>query len=126
MADSDKLIGKVDALLGRHRASVKTAEPPADFPVLTEVVKLADAVPVALSDDETRLRDAILASLAPELEQRLAEPLRKRADELLDQAMQTMRLEFEATVKAAVRSAVAKAIDEALVRRRDEPPASGV
>jgi hypothetical protein len=124
VADSDKLIGKVDALLGRHRAADSGTEPPADFPVLTEVVQLPAAAPAeagpALSERETRLHDAILAKLAPEIERHLAEPLKMRLDELLDWAMQTVKAELDTNIKSAVRSAVAKAVDEALIRRRGD------
>ena len=73
---------------------------------------------VAIAIDESRLREEILATLAPELEQRLSDTLKPRANELLDWAMQTVQLELGLSIRAAVRSAVATAVDEALERQR--------
>jgi hypothetical protein len=116
----------------------------ADFPVLTEIVELphsalqpgvpepefpplfgnaagrvpGDEVAAKLAADATRLREEILATLAPELEQRLSDTLKPRANELLDWAMQTVQLELGLSIRAAVRSAVATAVDEALEKHR--------
>lgn len=147
---SDVLIGKADALLSRFRlgpagpAGAEPVEAPpetdADFPVLTEVVELTEtpshiiaatsppATPesAAGTPSETtpmavaRLREEILATLAPELEQRLSDTLKPRANELLDWAMQTVQLELGLSIRAAVRSAVAEAVNESLEKlRRD-------
>lgn len=111
-----------------------TADSTADFPVLTEVVELPVAATGAhtptltaaaannVADkaviDETRLREEILATLAPDLEQRLSDTLKPRATELFDWAMQTVQLELGLSIRAAVRSAVAEAVDKALERHR--------
>jgi hypothetical protein len=141
---ADALLSKADALLGRYRpsATAQATTPvfsdPADFPVLTDVVELPQSEtepaatgfpPQSASDgaapvtplpmiDETRLREEILATLAPELEQRLSDTLKPRANELLDWAMQTVQLELGLSIRAAVRSAVASAVDEALEKHR--------
>ncbi len=110
------------------------AEPVADFPAL---IPAETALPASTSDqqagsaptgagaeaeaiaiDASRLREEILATLAPELEQRLSDTLKPRANELLDWAMQTVQLELGLSIRAAVRSAVAAAVDEALERQR--------
>ncbi len=141
---SDALIGKADALLSRYRAGpagpagAEPVEAPpetdADFPVLTEVVELTEtpghiiaapsppAGPESVADtpsettpmDVARLREEILATLAPELEQRLSDTLKSRANELLDWAMQTVQLELGLSIRAAVRSAVADAVNKSL------------
>jgi hypothetical protein len=70
--------------------------------------------------DVARLREEILATLAPELEQRLSDTLKPRANELLDWAMQTVQLELGLSIRTAVRSAVAEAVNESLEKlRRD-------
>jgi len=43
MIDSDELLSKADALLARWRSGVVVPRPPADYPVLTEVVKISAA-----------------------------------------------------------------------------------
>ena len=58
--------------------------------------------------------------LAPDLEQRLADTLKPRTNELLDWAMQTVQLELGLSIRAAVRSAVAEAVNESLERLRRE------
>ena len=70
--------------------------------------------------DATKLREEILAMLAPDLEQRLADTLKPRTNELLDWAMQTVQLELGLSIRAAVRSAVAEAVNESLERLRRE------
>jgi hypothetical protein len=43
MTDSDELLSKADALLARWRSGTTVAQPPADYPVLTEVVEAPGA-----------------------------------------------------------------------------------
>lgn len=43
MIDSDELLSKADALLARWRSGAVVPRPPADYPVLTEVVKISAA-----------------------------------------------------------------------------------
>ena len=147
---SDALISKADALLSRFRpgpagpaGAVPVETPPetdTDFPLLTEVVELTETSshsiaatsPPATPEsgtgtpsettpmDVARLREEILATLAPELEQRLSDTLKPRANELLDWAMQTVQLELGLSIRAAVRSAVVEAVNESLEKlRRD-------
>ena len=147
---SDALISKADALLSRFRpcpagpaGAVPVETPPetdTDFPLLTEVVELTETSshsiaatsPPATPEsgtgtpsettpmDVARLREEILATLAPELEQRLSDTLKPRANELLDWVMQTVQLELGLSIRAAVRSAVAEAVNESLEKlRRD-------
>ena len=147
---SDALISKADALLSRFRpgpagpaGAVPVETPPetdTDFPLLTEVVELTETSshsiaatsPPATPEsgtgtpsetppmDVARLREEILATLAPELEQRLSDTLKPSANELLDWAMQTVQLELGLSIRAAVRSAVAEAVNESLEKlRRD-------
>jgi hypothetical protein len=102
------------------------AEAATHFPPLLEAEPFdQSAVGIALEAgaetaaiDEARLREQILATLAPDLEQRLSDTLKPRANELLDWAMQTVQLELGLSIRAAVRSAVAIAVDEALEKHR--------
>jgi hypothetical protein len=43
MIDSDELLSKADALLSRWRSGAVVPRPPADYPLLTEVVKISAA-----------------------------------------------------------------------------------
>ena len=43
MIDSDELLSKADALLARWRSGAVVPRPPADYPVLTDVVKISTA-----------------------------------------------------------------------------------
>jgi hypothetical protein len=43
MTESDELLSKADALLGRSRRGAAAPQPPADYPVLTEIVTAPDS-----------------------------------------------------------------------------------
>jgi hypothetical protein len=145
LSKADALLGRYrPAAAAQDPTALPDSGAASDFPVLTEVVALpgsagdtsnpaavplpelpplaldtpatgGDAIPLI---DHVALREEILATLAPELEQRLSDTLKPRANELLDWAMQTVQLELGLSIRAAVRSAVAAAVDEALERQR--------
>ncbi len=123
MADSD-VLGKADALLRRHRAARAAAspEPPADFPVLTEVVAGAPAAPPAplseaeLAEIERDLRLELLGLLGPEFERLVEAKVHERLGAKVDDVLSLTRKVLEAEVRAAVREALADVIGAEVAR----------
>jgi hypothetical protein len=128
MADSD-VLGKADALLQRHRAvrASKAPDPPADFPVLTEVVgasPAAQAAPAAppplteaeLAQIERDLRLELLGLLGPEFERLVESKVHERLGAKVDDVLTLTRKVLEAEVRTAVREAVAQVIAEEVAR----------
>jgi hypothetical protein len=129
MADPD-VLGKADALLQRHRAARaagKSPEPPADFPVLTEVVQGAPAAaPLSeaeLVQIERDLRLELLGLLGPEFERLVEAKVHERLGAKVDDVLTLTRKVLEAEVRAAVREAVAQVIADEVARlqRGGEP-----
>ena len=123
MADPD-VLGKADALLQRHRAAraAKSPEPPADFPVLTEVVQGAPAAQAAplseaeLVQIERDLRLELLGLLGPEFERLVEAKVHERLGAKVDDVLTLTRKVLEAEVRAAVREAVAQVIADEVAR----------
>ncbi len=77
MTDSDELLSKADALLARWRSGTAVAQPPADYPVLTEVVEARSAAGDAVEMLELDFPDGSApATLRPPA----AAPIPPRAD----------------------------------------------
>ncbi len=129
--DDDDVLGKADALLQRHRAgrAAPRAEPPAEFPVLTDVVHdaltaappsvLAQPVPPPvygeLSEEdlvriERDLRLELLSLLGPEFERMVEAKVHERLGAKVDDIMTLTRKVLEAEVRSAVRDAMAAVI----------------
>ena len=73
MIDSDELLSKADALLARWRSGAVVPRPPADYPVLTEIVKssIADndaGVPVIPAKPDITVLDTPAAGAAGPME----------------------------------------------------------
>ena len=73
MIDSDELLSKADALLARWRSGAVVPRPPADYPVLTEIVKssIADndtGVPVIPAEPDIPVLDTPAAGAAGSME----------------------------------------------------------
>jgi len=131
MADSD-VLGKADALLQRHRAarSARSPEPPADFPVLTEVVAQPPSQPapaplteVELAQIERDLRLELLGLLGPEFERLVEAKVHERLGVKVDDVLSLTRKVLEAEVRAAVREAVAEVIADEVARLQRAPEA---
>jgi hypothetical protein len=127
--DPEPLIERVDALLRSHR---EPTPPPAEVPVLTEVVDLGGATPrVPASADAA-------ASLAGELEHSVLTQLRGELDRVIDtrlsedalrqtieQSLGYLRIELAENLREIVRDAVAAAVARALAERfPPAPPAA--
>ena len=128
--DDDDVLGKADALLQRHRAgrAAPRAEPPAEFPVLTDVVHdaLTAAAPSVLAQPtppvygelseedlvriERDLRLELLSLLGPEFERMVEAKVHERLGAKVDDIMTLTRKVLEAEVRSAVRDAMAAVI----------------
>ena len=107
MTDSDELLSKADALLARWRSGAVVPRPPADYPLLTEVVKgwAADELPHLPPLEASRAPADAGTVAIEELARRLAVNIARDArDDILT------------LVRVAVQSAVARELDA----RRDE------
>jgi hypothetical protein len=127
MADSD-VLGKADALLQRHRAAraQRSPEPPADFPVLTEVVAQGQPAPAPLTEAELAqierdLRLELLGLLGPEFERLVEVKVHERLGAKVDDVLSLTRKVLEAEVRAAVREAVAEVIADEVARLQRGP-----
>jgi len=137
MTEADDPVSKANALLARGRAGAVAAQPPADYPLLTEVVKApperahgaagepfeefarppaADATPASSAADtqalEERVRLRVLETVEPLLQRVLDDRLRSNLEDLsrrlaVNIAANT-RNEIIALVREAVRHAVAR------------------
>jgi hypothetical protein len=123
---ADEVLGKADALLARHRGarSAPRAEPPVDFPVLTDVVQGAPAPPPPppapteeqLAQLERDLRLELLGLLGPEFERLVEARVHERLGGKIEEVLGLTRKVLEAEVRNAVRDAVAQVITEESAR----------
>jgi hypothetical protein len=122
---ADEVLGKADALLARHRGARSTAraEPPVDFPVLTDVVHdaPAPAPPPAPTEEqlaqiERDLRLELLGLLGPEFERLVEARVHERLGGKIEEVLGLTRKVLEAEVRNAVRDAVAQVITEESAR----------
>jgi hypothetical protein len=134
VSDSDDILGKTDALLGRYRGAVKPA-PDSDFPVLTEVIGEADlnagafpaeeVIPpriqgtVADSLSEDRILEEVLRALAPRIDEILGDPLKERLEDHVRNALQTLTDQMRLDVEALVRIAVSRAVEQVLSDKKN-------
>jgi len=145
MTDSDELLSKADALLARWRSGAVVPRPPADYPVLTEVIRAsaADAALAAIeaADElphltpleeppapadagvqalEERVRLRVLEAIEPLVGTFLEEPLRLRIEELARRLAATIARDARNDILTLVRDAVRRAVARELEARRDE------
>ncbi len=146
MTDSDELLSKADALLSRWRSGVAVPRPPADYPVLTEVISAsaaaADATLATAADQlphpppiaappasadagvqalEERVRLRVLDAIEPFVGAFLEEPLRLRIEELALHLAASIARDARNDILALVRDAVRSAVAHELDSRRGEP-----
>ena len=147
MADrDDDVLGKADALLGRHRAPAgRRPEPPVDFPVLTDVYSrplpplgppaatpLQSApvsAPVApepmLSDAQLReierdLRLQLLQLMGPELERLVESRVHARMAPVIAGIVDRMRVDLENEIRRAVQDALTQVVEDEVARLQRE------
>jgi hypothetical protein len=100
-------------------------EPPVDFPVLTEVVHDAPALPPPPAPTEEQLaalerdlRLELLGLLGPEFERLVEARVHERLGEKIEEVLGLTRKVLEAEVRNAVRDALAQVIAEETARLR--------
>lgn len=145
MMDSDELLSKADALLARWRSGTAVPRPPADYPVLTEVVrasaadaalaaiKAADELPhlpaleestvpadAAVQALEERVRLRVMEAIEPLVGAVLEEPLRLRIEELARRLATTIARDARNDILTLVRDAVRSAVARELEALRDK------
>ncbi len=135
----DDVLGKADALLGRHRAGngPRRPEPPADFPSLTDVYSRPRpaaapspaAAPatggVALSDEQLReierdLRLQLLQLMGPELERMVEARVHARLAPAVSTIVDRIRVELENEIRRAVQDALTQVVEEEMARLQRE------
>ena len=114
---ADDALEKADALLARHRAArlQRRPEPPADFPVLTDVVSQAPPE-VDIDALERELRLQLLDLIGPELERLVEARVHGRVTAKVEEIMQRASAELESEVRRAVREALAQVVREEIAR----------
>ena len=143
MADKDDdVLGKADALLGRHRPGgpARRPEPPADFPVLTDVysrpmpsvapaglgpASIAPAAQLAMSDQQLReierdLRLQLLQLMGPELERLVEARVHARLAPAVSTIVDRIRVELENEIRRAVQDALTQVVEEEMARLQRE------
>lgn len=141
MADrDDDVLGKADALLGRHRPAggARRPEPPADFPVLTDVYSrplppptsaAGQAAPAApgpgLTDAQLReierdLRLQLLQLMGPELERLVEARVHARLAPAVATIVDRLRVELENEIRRAVQDALTQVVEEEMARLQRE------
>lgn len=120
---TEEILDKANALLARHRAARHPVhgEPPADFPVLTEIleeVTAAGYTEAQLAQLERDLRLELLALLGPEFERLVEAKVHDRIGAKIDEVMGLARKVLEAEVRTAVRDALAEVIAAETARLR--------
>jgi hypothetical protein len=144
MADSgDDVLGKADALLGRHRAPpARRPEPPVDFPVLTDVYSrplpplsapaypplppAAAAAPAPMLSDaqlheiERDLRLQLLQLMGPELERLVESRVHARMAPVISGIVERMRVDLENEIRRAVQDALTQVVEDEVARLQRE------
>jgi hypothetical protein len=142
-SENDDVLGKADALLGRHRPSApaRRPEPPVDFPVLTDVYSrplpppapLAPAVTVAaaplltdaqLVQIERDLRLQLLELIGPELERLVEARVHARIAPVVASVVERIRAELETEIRRAVQEALTQVVEEEVARLQREDGAA--
>ena len=126
MTDPDDLLSKADALLARRRAGAVAPNPPADYPVLNDVVD----VPVSSSAQsaaevcslEERLLSRVLEALEPRIQAYFDESLRTRLEDITRQIAVQLAAEARQDITSFIREAVKTAVTRELGSQRDLNP----
>jgi hypothetical protein len=142
MTEPDELLSKADALLARGRAGIIAPQPPADYPVLTEVVHApmegtpvaapepsgeparlppVDAAPDLSAADtralEERVRLRVLETMGPHLQRVLDDRLQSSLEDLSRRLAVNIAANTRNEIVALVREAVRHAVTRELQAR---------
>jgi hypothetical protein len=133
--DSDDLLDKTDALLGRYRGGSNHA-PDADFPVLTEIVAApgieatgfpvmevmppqAPKIPAAGNWQDDHLLQEVMRALEPRIEEILGDPLKERLEDHLRPLLDTLTSQIRIDIETLVRIAVSRAVEQVLSEKKN-------
>jgi len=154
MSEPDELLSKADALLARRRTSVVVPQPPADYPVLTEVVDvpaptesqgrpagtldaaqdllqppLHGLTSLPFSADvralEERVRLRALEKVELRLQEFLEEFLRLHMGDLARRLATNIRSETRDDIMSLVRETVRDAVNQELQTKGEDRPDDG-
>jgi hypothetical protein len=136
-SDPEDILGKADALMGRHRPARAGAEPYAEIPVLSEVVAPpggSDDLPVltelvvpepadaahagrrsALEED---IRASLLTELQPEIDRLIENRLKESLSPLVERMFNELRGDLQAIAREILSDAIHSAVEEELERRK--------
>jgi hypothetical protein len=134
MAEPDDLLGKADALMGRHRLGRPDSEPYAEIPVLHEVVDLDAkrqnlpvltelAQPPALDIEQAEalaqsLRASLLAQLQPAFDQFIDARLKERLEPMFEKMFNDLRADLRLIAREILSEAINSAVEQELDRRK--------
>jgi hypothetical protein len=144
MAEPEELLDKADALMGRHRKPRTEAGPPANIPVLTDVVKtlrgndgrggegpgggglpvLTESVPheqiedVSTQDLRARIRAALFTELQPEIDRQVEERLKYTLEPLVEKMFRDLRGDLQAISREILTDAIRTAVERELDRHK--------
>jgi hypothetical protein len=118
---TEEILDKANALLARHRAArpANRADPPVDFPTLTEILHEATAAGLTeaqLVQLEQDLRLELLGLLGPEFERLVEAKVHDRLGAKIQEVMELARKVLEAEIRAGVRDALGEVIAEETAR----------
>jgi hypothetical protein len=123
MSDPKDIVGKADAFLGRYRPG-STPE----LPVLTDVVDVPGAIPAAAGassrpeDAPGGPSDAELRAMERQIAQRVLDAIQPALADLVERALASLSVQCRAQLDAAVRDAVAAAVDREMDQLRQTRP----
>ena len=126
MTDADDLLSKADALLARWRAGTAAPRPPADYPVLNDVVEVpvssSAQSAVELRSLEERIQSRVLEALEPRIKAYFDEPLRTRIEDISRKMAVQLAADARQEIISFVRDAVKTAVRRELGSQRDLNP----
>ncbi len=138
MSDSaDELFSKADALLSRWRGASQSGKPPADYPVLTDIVDAAlrqhadrpqisdlsagtQSSSVPIGTIEARLRQRVLRAIEPAIADMIADRIRARFEESAKRLAGELSGQVSEDITALVREIVHRALEREVAILREE------
>lgn len=132
----ERVLSRADALLARSRGAGRgrdapgppVADPPSDFPVLTEVIAGPPKPPTAqdlmLDQMENELRLELLNQLGPELERLIETNVHAHLEASVEAIMASTRDQLVTEVRRAVREVLGQVLGDEIKRLRGPRPKS--
>ena len=133
-SEPDDLLGKADALMARQHPGRTEVARHAEIPVLDEVVDLLPeddgvpllteaVVPVPIDEEQIEalaagMRDALLASLQPEIDILIEQELKDGLAPLVENVLNALRGDLQLIGRDILSRAIDRAIGQELARRK--------